>query len=126
MRDSAVVVTKLFHSVEGDPADAGLALERISRCVEASLGRLGLERLPLYMTHRPDPSTRVADTLAELERQVTHGAVGAYGARNIGADELSAALDASNRLGLNGFGWVQNSYNQLECDDARGVLSICV
>src|SRR5918992_4463650 len=44
-RNGAVVATKVFHSVEGDPADRGLAPERIRRQVAGSLERLGVERI---------------------------------------------------------------------------------
>src|SRR4029453_281203 len=33
-----------------------------------ALGRLAVDRVPLYRTHEPAPGTPIADTLAELER----------------------------------------------------------
>ena len=100
VRDNVVVATKLYHSVEGDPTEFGLAPERVARCIDESRERLGLERIPLYLTHQPDPTTPIEATLRELARQVERGAVGAVGASNIDAEELRRALAASRRIGL--------------------------
>ena len=125
VRDRVVVTTKLYHSVEGDPTDSGLAPTRIRRCVEASLARLGLERLPLYMAHQPDPATPIDATLAEFDRLIEDGTVGAVGACNIDANELAASIEASQSLRVPGYGWVQNSYNLLDRADDAGVTLVC-
>jgi aryl-alcohol dehydrogenase-like predicted oxidoreductase len=125
VRDDVVVATKLHHSVEGNPTDFGLAPERVARCIEASRERLGLERIPLYLTHQPDPSTPIDATLSELARQVERGAVGAVGASNIGAEELRVALAASRQIGLDEYAWVQNSYSLLDRGDERELLPLC-
>ncbi len=125
VRDRIVVSTKVFHSVEGDPADHGLAPGRIRRQVEGSLQRLGVERIDLYLTHAPDPETPVGDTLEALDELVRAGTVGAIGASNVTAAELEEALEASDRRGLARFGWVQNSYSLLDRDDEQGVLEGC-
>ena len=57
-RERPLVATKVFHSVDGDPDDRGLARERILRQIEGSLERLGVERVDLYLIHEPDPRPR--------------------------------------------------------------------
>lgn len=124
-RESVVVTTKVFHSVEGESSDSGLAPERIERSLERSLLRLGLDRIPLYMTHQPDPETPIHATLEELDRQVKRGTIGAFGASNIDVGALRSALAASAKLGIDRYEWIQNSYNLLEREEEREMLPLC-
>ena len=125
VRERVVLSTKVFHSVEGVPADHGLAPGRIRRQIEGSLRRLGVERVDLYLTHEPDPETPVGETLAALDGLVRAGKVGAIGASNVTAAELDEALRASEERGLAHFDWVQNAYSLLERGDEEELLPLC-
>ena len=125
VRERVVLSTKVFHSVEGDPEDRGLAPDRVRRQIDGSLARLGVERIDLYLIHAPDPETPVGDTLEALDELVRAGKVGAIGASNVSAAELEEALRASEERGLARFEWVQNSYSLLERDDEADVLPLC-
>jgi aryl-alcohol dehydrogenase-like predicted oxidoreductase len=116
---SIVLCTKVFHSVEGDPADRGLAPARIRRQLEGSLERLGVDRVDLYLAHEPDPATPLEQTLGAFEELRREGAIGAFGLSNVGADELERAL-ATTRIDC-----VQNSYSLLDRVDQAGVLPLC-
>lgn len=120
-----VVATKVFHSVEGDPHDRGLARERILRQIDGSLERLGVDRVDLYLIHAPDPETPIAETLVALDELVRADKVGAVGASNVDAEQLREALRASDEAGLVRFEWVQNSYNLLERGDEAELLPLC-
>jgi aryl-alcohol dehydrogenase-like predicted oxidoreductase len=119
------VATKVFHSVTGDPADQGLAPERIRRELAGSLERLGLERAELYLIHAPDPATPLEQTLAALDGLVRAGLVGAIGASNVDAAYVERALAISDAEGFARFQWVQNSYSLLEREAGRDVLPLC-
>jgi aryl-alcohol dehydrogenase-like predicted oxidoreductase len=125
VRERIVLSTKVFHSVEGDSADRGLAPDRIRRQIDGSLARLGVDRVDLYLIHAPDPETSIGDTLEALDGLVRAGKVGAIGASNVSAAELEEALRASEERGLPRFDWVQNSYSLLERDDEADVLPLC-
>ena len=124
-RDGAVVATKVFHSVVGDPADRGLAPDRIRRQVAGSLERLGVERIDLYLVHESDPETPLADTLAALDALVRAGTVRALGASNLDAPQLEEALAICEERGLARFEWVQNSYSLLDRAGQDDVLRLC-
>jgi aryl-alcohol dehydrogenase-like predicted oxidoreductase len=124
-RERIVLSTKVFHSVEGNPADRGLAPERIRRQVDGSLARLGVERLDLYLIHEPDPDTPIGETLEAFDELVRVGKVGAVGTSNMGGAELEDALRASEESGLVRFEWVQNAYSLLERGDEADVLPLC-
>ena len=101
-----VLTTKVFHSVEGDPADRGLSRERILRQIDRSLQRLGVERVDMYLIHEPDPDTPIEETLDALEELVQAGKVGEIGASNVDRAWLE---QAGPRVA-----WVQNSHSLLD------------
>jgi aryl-alcohol dehydrogenase-like predicted oxidoreductase len=114
-----LVTTKVFNPVTGDPADRGLAPDRIRRNVEGSLERLGVDRIDLYLAHDPDPDTPIADTIAAFEALLAEGTIAAWGLSNYDAAALEEAL-AHGRPAV-----VQNSYSLLDRDDEEAVLPLC-
>jgi aryl-alcohol dehydrogenase-like predicted oxidoreductase len=114
-----VVTTKVFNSETGEPADTGLAPDRIQRQVERSLARLGVDRIDVYLAHEPDPQTPLSDSVEAFERLVEEGLVGAWGLSNYGADEIRRALDHGRPA------VVQNSYSLLDRGDEEDVLPLC-
>jgi aryl-alcohol dehydrogenase-like predicted oxidoreductase len=113
------ITTKVFHSTTGDPDDTGLAPDRIRRQLDSSLGRLGVERVDLYLAHEPDPDTPVADTIACFEQLAGEGLVGAWGLSNYDADGIEEAL-RHGRPSL-----IQNTYSLLDRGDEERVLPLC-
>ena len=125
-RDAPVLLsTKVYWSVQGDPADRGLSSERIVRELDGSLSRLGVGRVDMYLTHEPDPETPIEETLRTLDELRQSGKVGAIGASNLDGDQLEEALDTSSRAGLARFDWVQNEYSLLRRGPERDVLPVC-
>lgn len=114
-----VLTSKVFFSTTGTPGDEGLAPDRIRRQLEASLGRLGVDRIDLYLAHEPDPATPLADTVATFEALQGEGLIGAWGLSNYGADGVEEAL----RHGLPAL--LQNSYSLLDRADEARVLPLC-
>ena len=110
------LTTKVFHSVEGDPDDHGLARERILRQIDGSLARLGVEQVDMYLIHEPDPATPIEETLDALEELVRAGKVNAIGASNVDVAWLELAGDRVQ--------WVQNSYSLLD-RELEDVLVYC-
>jgi aryl-alcohol dehydrogenase-like predicted oxidoreductase len=124
VRDALTVETKTFNPVE-EGGDRGLSYARIHRQVEASLARLGLERVPLYMAHDFDPDTPQEETLRAFDDLVRAGKVGAVGASNFTAEQLAEAVEISELEGLTRYEWVQNSYSLLERGDEETVFPVC-
>jgi aryl-alcohol dehydrogenase-like predicted oxidoreductase len=59
--------------------------------VEQSLRRLNRERIDLYQLHWPDPATPLEEIIATLDNLQQEGKIGAYGACNLGSDQLTKA-----------------------------------
>ena len=124
VRDAITVQTKTFNpNTEG--GDQGLSYDRVHRQAEASLTRLGLDRLPLYMAHDFDPVTPQEETLRAFDDLVEAGKVGAVGASNYTAEQLAEALEISELEGLVRYEWVQNSFSLLDREDEETVLPVC-
>ena len=118
VRERLVLTTKTFNPMQ-DGADSGLSRERIRRQVEASLQRLGVERLDLYLPHAMDPATPVAETIGAFAELVDEGKIRAYGGSNVDAAWLEEALRHGRPE------WVQNSFSLLDRTDEAGVLALC-
>jgi 1-deoxyxylulose-5-phosphate synthase len=114
-----LLTTKTYNPMEAG-ADHGLAPERMTRQLHASLARLGVERVDLYLTHEFDPDVAPAAVVATLERFRGEGLIGAMGVSNYDAAQLRATLDAGP------VDAIQNSYSLLARDDEAEVLPLCV
>ncbi|MBA3333481.1 MAG: aldo/keto reductase [Actinobacteria bacterium] len=124
VRDTIVIETKTFNPNEVG-GDHGLAAARILRQIDVSLGRLGLERIALYLAHDFDPDVPQKETLHAFDELVRAGKVGAVGASNFTGGQLSEALAVSEREGFTRYEWVQSSLSLLDLDEEHGVLPIC-
>jgi aryl-alcohol dehydrogenase-like predicted oxidoreductase len=116
-RDEVVLATKFGGNLD---AGGGRA-SHIREAVEASLRRLGTDRIDLYQLHSPDPDTPIEETLGALDELVRAGTVQEIGCSNFTAEMLREADAAAARLGTARFVSVQNEYSLLEThDDALG------
>ena len=123
VRDKLVIETKTFNPMD-EGEDHGLSRARILRQIDASLARLGVERVALYMAHAFDPDVPQEETVRALDSLVRAGKVGAVGASNFAAEQLAEALEISQLEGLTRYEWVQNSYSLLDLDDVETVLPL--
>jgi aryl-alcohol dehydrogenase-like predicted oxidoreductase len=112
------LTTKTFNPMEAG-ADHGLKPERIARQLHASLERLGLDRVDLYLAHDYDPDVPLAESLGAFRAAQTDGLIGEYGVSNFDAAQLTAALAAGLPRAI------QNSYSLLARQDAADVLPLC-
>ena len=118
--EGLLVTTKVFNPVTGDPADRGLAPDRIRRNVEGSLERLGVERIDLYLAHDPDPDTPLAESVERVRGAARRGHD-----RRLGAQQLRRGRDRGGARARAGPAVVQNSYSLLDREDEAAVLPLC-
>ena len=125
VRDQVLLSTKAFNPVGDGPNDRGLSRRALVRQVDASLGRLGAERLDLFLIHEPDPLTPLEETLSALDDLRRAGKLLYIGASNIEAWRLARALWISDVRGLARFEWVQSGYSLLDRSAEAEVLPLC-
>ena len=112
------IVTKTFNPM-GEGQDHGLTRARITRQIESSLDRLGVDAVDLYLAHDFDPDAPLAETVATFDGLIQLRLIKAWGVSNFGAQQLGAAL-AIGKPAI-----VQNSYSLLDRTDERGVGQLC-
>jgi aryl-alcohol dehydrogenase-like predicted oxidoreductase len=125
VRDQLLLSSKVFNPVGPGPNDRGLSRRHIMRQVEASLTRLGVDTLDMYLIHEPDPTTPLEETLRALDDLVHQGKVRYLGASNMPAWLMTKALWLSDKYNLARFEWVQNSYSLLDRTDEREMFPLC-
>lgn len=121
-RERVVLMTKVGGPLAGTK---GLAPARIAACVEASLARLGVERIDLYQSHFDDPEVPVADVLGAFAELIEQGKVRAIGASNFIAARLTEALAASAAHGLPRYECLQPHYNLMEREFEAELGPLC-
>ncbi|MGB0627286.1 MAG: aldo/keto reductase [Alphaproteobacteria bacterium] len=110
-RDELVIASKCFYPTSGDINDRGGNRRHIPRAVEASLKRLGTDRLDILFMHRFDDDAAIEDTLRALEDLVRAGKVLYLGASNYAAWQIATALGVAERRGWTRFDVIQPMYN---------------
>lgn len=112
-RDQMVLTTKVRNRVGPDPGDEGLSARHIRAQIDASLRRLGTDRVDLYLAHEPDPQVPIEETLAAFEELTDTGKVRYAGLSNYAGAQLRAAVTAATRSG-SALANLQSSYSLLE------------
>ena len=98
-RDELVVATKCYNP-QGDDINArGASRRHVTRAVEASLQRLGTDRVDVLFLHQFDDRTPVEEQMRGLEDLVRSGKVLYPAASNFAAWETIEALAAQERHG---------------------------
>ena len=106
-RDDAVIATKFGHQMGGD-GRSGASPRWIRNAVEASLRRLGTDRIDLYQMHVPDPSTPIEETLRTLTELVSEGKIRCAGSSNLDGWQIADADWTARTKGLTRFVTAQN------------------
>ena len=114
-RDSIVIATKVGFT-------AGLAPETIGPSCEASLRRLGIDRIDLYYHHKDDPKVPLADSLGAMDALVNAGKVRAIGLSQYSAERLADAMRTAEAEGLTRPCALQTWYNLVEREKLEGPL----
>lgn len=93
-RDRVVVATKfggVFDEATGRLLGVRGDAAHVRAACEASLRRLGTDRIDLYYQHLPDPAVPVKETVAAMAALVAEGKVAHLGLSNVTAAQLRAA-----------------------------------
>ncbi|MFH9829421.1 aldo/keto reductase [Streptomyces bobili] len=117
-RDDLVIATK----VSQHPDHQGLTAANIKAAADASLRRLGTDRIDLYYTHFDKPEVPVEEIVGALDELVRAGKVRQIAASNISPERLRASLEFSDREGLARYVALQPHYNLVSRDTYEGEL----
>ncbi|MER9677981.1 aldo/keto reductase [Mesorhizobium sp. M0184] len=119
-RDKVVVITKVGSDMGQGKRDLSAAY--IEKAIDASLKRLQVDTIDLYLSHWPDPATPYEETLGAYQKLLDKGKIRYAGASNLDAAQLRAALDVASLRGLPRYEVLQPEYNLYDRSSFDGPL----
>jgi aryl-alcohol dehydrogenase-like predicted oxidoreductase len=108
-RGKVVIITK--GGAPMGPGKKGLSAAYLEEALDASLKRLQVEAVDVYLSHFPDPEVPFEETLETYQRQIKKGKIRCIGASNLDAAQLRQSLDVANRESLPRYEVLQPLYN---------------
>ncbi|MEO8175151.1 MAG: aldo/keto reductase [Sphingomicrobium sp.] len=114
-RDQVVIATKVGFL-------AGLAPETIGPACDASLQRLGTDRIDLYYQHKDDETVPLADSLGAFEELREYGKIREIGLSQFTPQRLNEAFQVSDNQGFTAPCALQTWYNLVEREKLEGPL----
>jgi aryl-alcohol dehydrogenase (NADP+) len=121
-REQVVIATKGRFPMGAGPNDLGLSRRHLSRALDASLTRLGVEQIDLYQMHAWDALTPIDETLRFLNDAVAAGKIGYYGFSNYLGWQLTKAVHVARSHGWAQAVTLQPQYNLLVRDIEHEVV----
>ncbi|MER9235771.1 aldo/keto reductase [Mesorhizobium sp. M0622] len=119
-RAKVVVITKVGSDMGQGKRDLSAAY--IEKAIDASLKRLQVDTIDLYLSHWPDPATPYEETLGAYQKLLDTGKIRYAGASNLDAAQLRAALDVASLRGLPRYEVLQPEYNLYDRSSFDGPL----
>ncbi|MCT2558027.1 aldo/keto reductase [Tsuneonella sp. YG55] len=85
--------------------------ERVLKSLDASLDRLGTDRVDLYYAHKDYPDLAIEQIVEAFDGAVRSGKAKAIGASNFDVQRLEDAVEHARSIGAAAFSALQNEYN---------------
>jgi len=98
--ERVVLATKGRFATDRGPNGNGLSARHLTRALDASLRRLGVDVVDLYQAHAYDAHTPLEETLRTLDGFVQAGKIRYYGLSNFTGWQLTKAVLTARALGL--------------------------
>jgi aryl-alcohol dehydrogenase-like predicted oxidoreductase len=100
VNEPVVLATKGRFALGDDPNSAGLSARHLTRALDASLRRLGLDSVDLYQVHAYDALTPLEETLRTLDGFVRAGKIRYYGLSNFTGWQLTKVVYLARLLNV--------------------------
>jgi aryl-alcohol dehydrogenase-like predicted oxidoreductase len=126
MADSLVIATKGRFPMGNGPNDIGLSRKHLGVALDASLKRLGVERIDLYQMHAWDALTPLEETLRFLDDSIRAGKIAYYGFSNFLGWQLTKAVWMAKANGYQPPVTLQPQYNLMVRDIEHEVVPACL
>src|SRR5690349_1587012 len=111
--ERVVLATKGRFPMGSDPNALGLSTRHLTRALDASLRRLGLDAVDLYQVHAFDPWTPLEETLRTLDGFVRAGKARYYGLSNFTGWQVTKAVHLARAMNIAGPVTLQPQYSLL-------------
>ena len=111
--DPVVLATKGRFPLTQAPNASGLSARHLTRALDDSLGRLGVDSVDLYQVHAFDALTPLEETLRTLDGFARAGKIRYYGLSNFTGWQLTKAVHLARALNVAGPVTLQPQYSLL-------------
>ncbi len=98
-RDSFVLTTKVWAPMGEGPNDRGLSAKHVREQCQASLRRLKMDYIDLYLCHRPDPDTPLEETIRVMDDLARQGKIIYWGVSEWPAGLIAEAVGLAREMG---------------------------
>ena len=115
-RDEVLLCTKV---------SSGNSTQNIRAQVQASLDRLMVDQIDIYMLHSSDADVPLDETLDALNDEVNAGRLKVIGCSNHSGAQIQAALDVSQRKGYARFEVTEPAYSMADRSIEPELLPLC-
>jgi aryl-alcohol dehydrogenase-like predicted oxidoreductase len=110
-RQDVVITSKVYFATSTDVNAMGASRRHIMSAIEASLRRLGTERIDIYYIHRYDDRTPLEETLRAMDDLVRQGKILYPAVSNFAAWQTAKALGISSGQGWTPLACIQPMYS---------------
>jgi aryl-alcohol dehydrogenase-like predicted oxidoreductase len=126
VRERVVLATKGRFPTGDEPNSLGNSRRHLSRALDASLTRLGVDCVDLYQLHAWDPHTPLEESLRVLDDAVRAGKVHYVGLSNFTGWQVQKAVDLAEHQHLAVPVTLQPSYSLLVRDVEHEIVPACL
>ena len=124
-RDDWILATKIGNPMSDRVNETGYSRSWMLRECEASLSRLGTDRIDLYYLHRDYNGLDLEEPLRAIDDLLRAGKIRAWGISNFRGWRIAEAVHLARELGLPGPAACQPYYNLLNRQPEVEVLPAC-
>ena len=124
-REDVVIATKFVPRTESEIKNNISAQQHVENCLDASLKRLQMDYVDLYVYHFWDYNTPIEDIMEGLHNVIKQGKARYIGISNCYAYQLAKANAIARQNGWEEFISIQGHYNLIFREEEREMLPLC-
>jgi NDP-hexose C3-ketoreductase / dTDP-4-oxo-2-deoxy-alpha-D-pentos-2-ene 2,3-reductase len=124
-RDKTVLITKVFHPMGDWPNESGLSARHIIASCEASLRRLGTDRVDLFLMHHIDRHASWDEIWQAMDALIQQGKICYVGSSNFAGWHIAQAQEIAARRHSLGIVAEQSIYNLVTRHTELEVIPAC-
>lgn len=124
-REDVIVATKFVPRTESEIKNNISGQQHVENCLDASLKRLQMDYVDLYVYHFGDYNTPIEDIMEGLHNVVKQGKARYIGISNCYAYQLAKANAIARQNGWEEFISIQGHYNLIFREEEREMVPLC-
>lgn len=124
-REDVVIATKFSPRTQAEIDQQISGQQHVENCLNASLNRLGMDYVDLYICHSWDTNTPIEEIMEGLHNVIKAGKVRAIGISNCYAWQIAKANAYAQAKGWEPFISVQGHYNLIFREEEREMIPYC-